>query len=236
LLLTGHLAARRRVGQALLVLVWAHLALVSVRHVPVFAIVAGPLVACELSWLWESGVARRRPQSVGRILWKLGEDLRPGFARQSGWSAVLAGAAILLTPAAKWPGDFPESRFPVSLIHSELSHLQGRRVFTSDQWGDYLIYAGWPRQRVFIDGRSDFYEASLGGEYVRLVEGRPGWQSLFQKYDFDAALLPREWPLAELLSGDPAWRRTRADRLAVLYQRAGQESGARPKQIARLGR
>ncbi len=109
-------------------------------------------------------------------------------------------------------------------------------MFTSDQWGDYLIYAGWPRQRVFIDGRSDFYGASLGGEYVRLVEGRPGWQSLFQKYDFDAALLPREWPLAELLSGDPGWRRTGADRLAILYQRAGQESGAHPKQIARLDR
>ena len=86
-------------------------------------------------------------------------------------------------------------------------HLAGARVFTSDQWGDYLIYSGWPLQKVFIDGRSDFYGALLGSDYLSLAEGRPGWQSLFQKYDFDAVLIPRTWPLAALLERDPAWRR-----------------------------
>ncbi len=53
LLLAGRWMTRGRVADALLVLFWAHLALGSVRHVPLFAIVSAPLVAAELSQLWE---------------------------------------------------------------------------------------------------------------------------------------------------------------------------------------
>ncbi len=37
----------------------------------------------------------------------------------------------------------------------------GAHIFTFDQWGDYLIYRLYPRTRVFIDGRSDFYGAAF---------------------------------------------------------------------------
>jgi len=236
LLLAGALAARRRWADTLLILLWGHLALGSVRHVPVFAIVAAPLVAVESSRLWERWASRQPSRSAGRILCGLGEDLRPSFQRLSPWSVVLAAAAIGLTPGSRWPRDFPEAKFPVALLRAESSHLAGLRVFTPDQWGDYLIYSGWPRQRVFIDGRSDFYGPSLGEEYLRLVEGRPGWEQLFQKYDFGAVLIPRSWPLEALLDRDPGWQRRKADALAVLFQRAREPSLAPPNEIARRGR
>ena len=221
LLLAGRWMTRGRVADALLVLFWAHLALGSVRHVPLFAIVSAPLVAAELSQLWERRAAAWPPRSVGRILWALGDDLAGSFGRLSVWSAVLAAAVLLLTPASRWPRDFPESKFPVSLVQAEHKRLAQARVFTSDQWGDYLIYHGWPPQKVFIDGRSDFYGPLIGGEYLRLMQGQPGWESLFGKYAFSMALIPRAWPLAALLDRDPAWRRIGEDRLAVLYERQG---------------
>jgi hypothetical protein len=51
------------------------------------------------------------------------------------------------------------------------------------------------------------------------MEARPGWANLFRKYEIGVALLPRDWPLAELLGKDPAWRRIREDGLGVLYER-----------------
>jgi hypothetical protein len=141
-----------------------------------------------------------------------------------------------LTPASRWPRDFPASTFPVSLVQAENKRLAQARVFTSDQWGDYLIYNGWPLQKVFIDGRSDFYGPLIGGEYLRLMQGQPGWESLFGKYGFSMALIPRAWPLAALLDRDPAWRRIRADRLAVLYERQGDLATARPNQTVVLRR
>jgi hypothetical protein len=219
LLVAGYLITQLRIADALLVVFWAHLALGSVRHVPVFAVVSAPLVATELSRLWERRAQWWSPQSVGRILWALGDDLIGSFRRLSVWSVVLTGAVLILTPANRRPSDFPGSMFPISLIRAEHDRLVRARVFTSDQWGDYLIYSGWPQQRVFIDGRSDFYGPLIGGEYLQLMHGQSGWEGIFNKYAFDMALIPRRWPLVTLLDRDPAWRRIREDRLGVLYER-----------------
>ena len=219
LLVAGTLLARRRVADALLVIFWAHLALTSVRHVPVFVVVNAPLVAVEISRLWEGTVRRSSAKSVERILWTVGGDLAASFGRFSFWAPVLVAGVMLLTPADRWPSDFPDARFPTALTRSESTRLISARVFTSDQWGDYLIYHGWPEQKVFIDGRSDFYGPAIGNDYVRLMEARPGWANLFRKYEIEVALVPREWPLAELLGKDPAWRRIREDGLGVLYER-----------------
>ena len=91
--------------------------------------------------------------------------------------------------------------------------------FTTDQWGDYLIYRGWPRQKVFIDGRSDFYGAAFGDEYLTLMNGHRGWENVFRKYDVNVALIPLDWPLVSLLDRDPGWRQVREDKLGVLYER-----------------
>jgi len=235
LLVAGWLASRRRLADALLVVAWAHLALSSVRHVPLFVLLAAPLVAAEASGLWRAWAQGRPARSTPRILWEFGADLEPGFRRMSAWSAVAGAAAILLTPASKWPRDFPEAKFPVSLTRTASVHWDGSRVFTSDQWGDYLIYHRWPRLRVFIDGRSDFYGPELGSEYLKLMEGRPGWDNLLEKHDFGLVLIPSQWPLAALLDRHPGWHRAASDRLAVLYTRAPVAStGANP--MARLGR
>ena len=228
LLLAGWLFSRRRVADALLVVFWAHLALGSVRHVPVFVLVSGPLVAVELSRLWEQWAGRRSPQAVGRILWKLGTEFRPSFGRSSLWTPVLVAAVIWATSAARWPSDFPAEKFPVSMVSAELSRLSGARVFTSDQWGDYLIYRGWPSQRVFIDGRSDFYGPSVGKDYLRLMGGRPGWENLLRDYRIGLALVPADWPLRSLLAGVPGWQLVRSDRLAALYARSTEDQPHAP--------
>ena len=77
------------------------------------------------------------------------------------------------------------------------------RILTSDQWADYLIYRLYPRQRVFFDGRSDFYGPSLGAEYRELLGASEGWREVMRRHAFDRALLPREWPLSTMLDGEP---------------------------------
>ncbi len=220
LMVAGWLAAQRRVADALLMVAWAHMALSSVRHVPLFVLLAAPLVAAELSGLWKTWASAKPARSVALLLWQLGADLAPGFRRLSAWSAAAAAAAILLTPASKWPRDFPEEKFPVSLMRAAPVHWTGSRVFTTDEWGDYLIYRHWPRLTVFIDGRSDFYGPELGREYLKLMGGHAGWEKTIEKYDFGLVLIPADWPLAGLLDRDRGWRRVASDRQAILYERA----------------
>ena len=120
-------------------------------------------------------------------------------------------------------GSFPASRFPVTAVERNLGRLAPAssmpRVLTSDQWGDYLIFKLYPRQRVFFDGRSDFYGQRIGDDYRTLQSAEGGWQQVLGRYRFDVALLPREWPLSTMLDREPGWQRVYEDRAAVMFVR-----------------
>jgi len=139
---------------------WAHQSLTSVRHATIYVLVAAPFVASVLSDWVAVWVANQPRKSVPAILSKIGSDLAPKFSRVSVWAVVfLAVLPWINTDRMKWPTDFPKEKFPLALMHQHKKLLTERRVFTTDQWGGYLIYQSYRRQRVFIDGRSEFYGA-----------------------------------------------------------------------------
>ena len=104
------------------------------------------------------------------------------------------------------------------------------RVLTSDQWADYLIYRLYPQQRVFFDGRSDFFGPAIGSDYRKLLAGERPWRELLDRYQFDLALLPRDWALSTALEREPGWRQVYQDSVAVLYvTRRGAVPGPRTR-------
>ena len=104
----------------------------------------------------------------------------------------------------------------------KLAGAAAPRLLTSDQWADYVIFRLYPRQRVFFDGRSDFYGPGLLADYRALMLAGPNWQELLKRYSFEAALLPRDWPLSSFLGREPGWREVYHDRVAVLCVREDQ--------------
>ncbi len=216
LLVVASLLRKRRFADALLLAAWAHAALVSARHVPLFAVVAAPLIASEASELWRG--VRHGARSVLGSIRQVGEDMRRACGVSLMPAACIGALAVIGAPM-RWPADFPDVKFPVALASRNADRLAGARVFTTDQWGDYLLYRFYPRQRVFIDGRSDFYGPALGRLYLRTAYANPGWPETLGRYGMTLVLAPRDWPLAWALSRDPGWRRLDQDHLAVLYER-----------------
>jgi hypothetical protein len=216
----GFLLRNQRVADALLILVWAHAALVSVRHIPVFAIVSLPLWVPDASAWWARAAASRPLRSVARIAQRLASDSAPAAGRTSLWAPLILLALAAAPTQATWPSDFPEVKFPVRIAGRHAARLAGARVFTSDQWGDYLIYRFHPRFRVFIDGRSDFYGPALGNTYLQTAYGHPKWRQVFDQYGFELVLAPPDWPLAGLLRRDTGWRILDEDARAVLFEKA----------------
>ncbi|MFB3826366.1 MAG: hypothetical protein ACE15B_06335 [Bryobacteraceae bacterium] len=208
LAMVSRYAAARRWYPALITLVWALAALRSARHVPVYAAAAAPLAAGELGALWR-GVRGGLAETFRAI----GRDFSAEGLRFSAWAPVLAAGVFALSPPAC---GFPEQRFPVAAVERL---APGARVLTSDQWGDYLIYRLYPRQRVFFDGRSDFYGPALGRQYQSLMSATGPWESVFERYAFQFALLPHDWPLQAVLARDPRWRLVYRDRTAALFAR-----------------
>jgi hypothetical protein len=135
----------------------------------------------------------------------------------------LAALAVWLAAPLPRISDFPESGFPVAAVAHTMNQLAppGRtpRILTSDQWGDYLIFRLYPRQRVFFDGRSDFYGPTLGLDYKELMTAGPRWPEILARYGFDVALLPPEWPLGSILERDPEWELMYRDKVASVLVR-----------------
>jgi hypothetical protein len=223
LLLVGMMVAaalfrRRRIVEGLWIAYWAHMALGSVRHVPVFVAVTTPILAVELSSWWTTVTASAKKSSLAGILNQIAADCLAGFRRSSVWPAVVVFALVCIGAPIPWPRDFPDVLFPTAMVHTNLDLIAKSRILTTDQWGDYLIYTD-PRLKVFVDGRSDFYGPEVGGEYLRLIGGQWDWQQIMEKYQFDLALLPTQMSITQLLKLAPGWHVLQDDGKRVLLAR-----------------
>ena len=219
LVLAGLLLRKRRVPEALWLLFLAHSSLISLRHAPLFAAVAAPLIASELSGGWKTLAQGRKKSSILSIFHQLGQDLTPNFERTSVWPALVIVTLVFLDAPVTWPRDFPSEAFPTTMVHENAKVLESGRLLTTDQWADYMIYTFYPKQKVFIDGRSDFYGESLGTEYLHLLQGAYDWRDILNRRGFDLALLPVGWPLVQILKQDSSWQVIKDDNRAILFRR-----------------
>ncbi|MCX6630849.1 MAG: hypothetical protein NTW28_24815, partial [Candidatus Solibacter sp.] len=220
LLATVAMAPQADRFEALLVLLWGFLALRSGRHVPFFAIAAAPVLASGAAAFWARLASRAGNRAALRICWDLAQEYGR-HPRASLWLPLSAAVVMLAVPGA----GFPDTVFPVRAVERNLLQLAPPaampRILTSDQWGDYLIYRLYPAQRVFFDGRSDFFGPAIGSDYCKLMAAENSWRELLKRYQFDLALLPHAWALSTVLDREPEWRRVYQDSMAVLYARDG---------------
>ena len=143
-------ASQGRFTESLLLLMWAHAALLAGRNIPIFAIVAAPLVAgsgagtgwrgCR-SWNVAGVAARARGARFNQIAAETGETdasaaLAPG---QRGRRCAGGGPAVRPRAAQAVPrGIRSAKRIPAAAVET-LRGDPSARIFTNDQWGDYLI-------------------------------------------------------------------------------------------------
>jgi|SRR2546430_315259 len=118
--------------------------------------------------------------------------------------------------------EFDRSRFPADAA----TFLSGQqtdhsiRLYSSWQWGGYLIYRLWPSLRVFDDGRTDFYGPAFVEEGLQVWDACPDWAGIFARYRVNAALLPVDSALATVLHERRDWKLVYKDRIAVLFKKS----------------
>jgi len=205
LIATGLLFRRRRIVEGLWIVYFAHMSLGSVRHVPIFVTVCAPVIAAEISDWWRAWSAGAKKSSLFGIVNQMSGELAPSFERVSAWPFLLVGTLVFMGAPIKWPTDFPAVVFPVKMVHDHPAQILNTKLLTTDQWGDYLIYLN-PKQKVYVDGRSDFYGEQIGNEYLQLAGGQSNWKQIMKKNGFTSVLLPDQQPICQLLKQDPEWK------------------------------
>jgi hypothetical protein len=114
---------------------------------------------------------------------------------------------------------FDTKRFPVAAAdYVTKENLQGPLV-SPDDWGGYLIYRLYPRVRMVIDDRHDFYGEEFLKSYLKMVNVEPGWEDFLQQHQAHCVVVPRESALANILAETGGWKAVYGDDVATLFVR-----------------
>ncbi|MGH7794011.1 MAG: hypothetical protein ACREQ2_03790 [Candidatus Binatia bacterium] len=198
----------------MLILLFGHMALFSSRHMPLFAMIAGPIVLrhADLAFNQMEGrvfaAFRSRLDNLARI---------DQYTTPYIWPLASVLVAVALAKTGVISHDFNAKYVPVAATEFiKKEKIQGN-MFNNDEFGDYIIYAAWPKYKVFIDGRTDMYGAVRVKEYIKVSLAQGGWESILEKYNITWVFHDPNSVLSKLLLERQEWKLVYSDNVANIF-------------------
>lgn len=199
--------------QILLLSATACAGLTSGRHIPIFILVAVPIIAESLadlaqqhhwfSLMTESQVSPPGPKLLANLILLLAVSAFVAVRFSQVISAQAASEARYLPEAA------------TEFIARQ--NLPGP-VFNNYDWGGYFIARLYPQYRVFIDGRADLY-GKLMDTFIDTAHAQGDWRRPLEEYRVRTVVLPPTSGLAGVLRLDHNWKNAFEDKQAVVFVR-----------------
>jgi len=224
LALLGMLAISRKsvdfIG-VVLVLLFTNMTLFSARYIPLFAIVAAPVLSKQA----ESLLATAQESRWASSLKKRSGKIATIDASAKGYVWPVAGGllVVFLIAVGSIAFRFDGKIKPVAAVEFlRREHIDGN-MYNNDEFGDYLIYATYPRYKVFFDGRSDMYGSERLKEFMKMTIFGPGWEKIVEKYDIRWFFIGSDTVLTRYLLERPEWRLIYSDNVANIHVKNSDE-------------
>lgn len=213
-LLIGIGRGKPRPTELLWTALFSALALQSIRHTPLYAIVVLPLLGVQLASIapsWPGVLTRWR--APARLILPV-----------SGWLLLLIGTITLVAGSAALPlqtGTTPRvGGYPTGAVTFLRAHPEAQgNLFNTYSWGGYLIAELYPDRLVSIDGRADVHGDALVTQHRAAERLMPGWRDTLDTWQIGLVLIDRDGPLATALRDDPAWQELYAGDVERLFAR-----------------
>jgi hypothetical protein len=237
LLLLAALASPRSLPKGRVIvplLLTSFAALDAVRHIPIFVLVAIPVITAAL------------PVAGGSRTGNVSKSARRGapISSSSLFRPAFNLAVVILIgvfASVKWVSlarnqDAREAeQFPQKAISFLQTRDQPRKLFVYYDWGGYAIWKLYPEYHVFVDGRADLYGDDLLRQFKTAVQLQTGWRDVLDNWKVEAVLLPPSSALAQALVLDPNWRAAFIDAKAIILVRTHVRTNS-PMEIPTLSR
>lgn len=200
---------------ALLTLV-SYMALYSVRHVSVFAIVVAPILL-----RMSSGIASSLPRRLSEFYQARRKIFAELDAQLVGklWPAMAVFVVLGFAISGTIRVSFSDKIFPVAAVEFLKREKLTGNMFNNDEFGDYLIFSAWPQYKVFADGRSDMYGEKHGGPYLKVAGVQPGWKEILHRYDISWVFFQTQTALSAALAEQRDWQPIYSDKIATIFVR-----------------
>jgi hypothetical protein len=198
-----------RLSAALLALFSVYAGLYASRNIPVSSILLVLIVGPLARSLKYSQFAERMTAvelSLHRHLWPI--------------VAIVATLMIAANGGRVGSGQWMDAHFDPRLMPVDaVTFLEQQDIrspiFGPDYWGGYLIYRFFPRNKVVIDDRHDFYGENFLRAYLSAIHLEPGWEAYLNGND--CLLLPKRSALTSILLKTPEWKTVYSDDVAIVF-------------------
>ena len=196
-------------------IVWLHLSLATIRHAPLFGIIAAP------------GLARMFDEAFSR------EPNEANSAAEKATAWPWAGVALVAAAiVGGWSfGGFDRRVWPLDALPTLREMSVSKPLFHEQDWGGLLecktnpfLTAGQndetkPNRRTYLDDRFELFGKSFMLEYIKAIEGEPEWETVRDRETIKLVWVRPDRGLARRLERDPEWRVAYRDAISVLFER-----------------
>jgi len=201
--------------ELLLILMFLNMSLFSVRYIPLFSIIAAPI----LLRLIRPMLLEKSDGKLVKFLNKRADGISEIDASAKGylWPITALVVVVVLVASGKIAYTFDPKTKPVAAVEFlKKENLKGN-MFANDEFGDYIIYAAWPEYKVFVDGRSDMYGTEIMKEYLKVISIKPGWEEILNKYHINWIIYNSNTILSLFLMERDDWKLIYADKVANIF-------------------
>ena len=74
---------------------------------------------------------------------------------------------------------------------------------------------------MFVDSRIELFDAAVWDDYMRILEGEDGWETVLDRYEVDAVALSNDQDIViDRLSHDPDWVKVARSEDGAVFVRA----------------
>jgi hypothetical protein len=217
----GFSREKLRLVELLLLLAFLNMSLYSVRYIPLFAIIAAPVLMRHGDMILKDSRGRLATRFT-----KKADTIAAMDASSGGilWPFAAVAAVAWLAASGTIHYGFDPSKVPAAAVRFIEQANPPGNMFNDDEFGDYVIYAAWPRYKVFFDGRSDMYGPARLREYMRVANFEEGWESILCKYRVNWIFINSRSKLARFLKERRDWEAIYEDKVAVIFIRNSKEN------------
>jgi hypothetical protein len=200
--------------ELVLLLLFTHLALYSVRHIPLYAIIVAPILLRQAQFLLDG--------ADGRWLQRFKDSSASvGFTNSCSegllWTVGAVVGVCFLATNGKLNFTLDKSTAPLAAIEFLKREKLDGNMFNPMVFGGYLIYGTWPRYRVFVDGRVDMYGADVMKEHDEILRPSPQWKSILEKYNINFIFTNTHSSFSMLLRERKDWKTIYTDNVATVF-------------------
>ena len=200
--------------ELILILMFTNMSLYSVRYIPLFSIIAAPILLRQ-----SEAILARSDGKLAKFLNKRSDNISEIDRSAKGylWPVAAVVLIVFLAQAGKINFTFSEKTKPVDAVKFLKKEKINGNMFNNDEFGDYIIYAACPEYRVFFDGRSDMYGVDIFKEYQSVVSIFPGWNEVLKKYNINWIIYNANSALSLFLMQRDDWKLIYADEVANIF-------------------